>query len=195
MEAKSYRWSWLGLGVLAWAVALGWGWGTVWLSPPLQAQTNAPPPALAPVLPMVSGTFQDAEGQFVIGILDGYEVSTAGTSPLFQDPNGSLAYTVVVAQAEPNAADDTLMQLANEAFGQGEGFTPIGRQTLPGGGLQISWRGQLTRARGGPQPITGQIFAKQRGSDVFLLLVAATEGATEQVGDAISTLGSTLNVP
>ena len=195
MGTKWQRWSWLALVLLTLGVSLGWAWGNVWLSSPLQAQTNAPPPELAPALPMVSGTFQDAEGQFEIGIFDGYEVSSLGAAPLFQAPDGSLAYTVVVSPAPPNADDGTLVQLANEAFGQGEGFAPIGQESLPGGGLQIRWTGRLTQARGGAQPISGQIFAKQRNSDVFLLLVAATEGATDQVEDAIASLGSTLKVP
>jgi hypothetical protein len=43
--------------------------------------------------------------------------------------------------------------------------------------------------------MAGQIFAKQRDTEVFLLMVAATEAGAEQVGDAIATLGSTLKVP
>jgi hypothetical protein len=195
MIPKLRRWSWLMLVLLALGVALGWGWGSVWQMAPLQAQTNAPPVELAPALPMVSGTFQDGGDRFEIGILDGFEVSSVGSAPLFQAPDGSLAYTVVVAPAEPEASDATLLRLANEAFGQGEGFTPAGQQALPGGGLQILWTGQLTQGNGPPQPISGQIFAKQRDTDVFLLMVAATAGQADQVGDAIATLGSTLTVP
>ena len=119
MIPKLRPWSWLMLVLLALGVALGWGWGSGWQMSPLQAQTNAPPPELAPALPMVSGTFQDAGNRFEIGILDGYEVSSVGSTPLFQAPDGSLAYTVVVSPAEPEASDATLLELANEAFGQG----------------------------------------------------------------------------
>jgi len=195
MGLRLRRWSWLTLVLLALGGALGWGWGNVWQLAPSQAQTNDPPPQLAPTLPMVSGTFQDAAKRFEIGILEGYKVSSVGSAPLFQAGDGSLAYTVVVSPAESNASDATLVRLANEAFGQGEGFTPIGQQTLPGGGLQISWTGQLSQGSGLPQSMSGQIFAKQRDTEVFLLMVAATEAGAEQVGDAISTLGSTLKVP
>jgi hypothetical protein len=188
------RWSWFMVGVLALGATLGWGWGNVWHMSPIQAQTNPPPPELAPTLPMVSGTFQDAGERFEIGILDGYEVSSVGTNPLIQAPDGSLAYTVVVSPAQPDAPDGTLVRLANEAFGQGEGFTPIGQQALPGGGLKIRWTGQLTQGGGPPQPISGQIFAKQRATDVFLLMVAATEEGADQAEDAIAILGSTLKV-
>ncbi len=195
MKLKGWPWSWLALGVLALGIVLAWGQGNVFLMPPLQAQTNAPPPPLAPTLPMVSGTFQNAEGQFEVGILEGYEVSTAGSAPLFQAPDGSLAYTVVVSPAAPEATNADLVQLAVQTFGQGEGFTPTKQQALPGGGLQLNWTGQLSQGGGPPQSIAGQIFAKQRGRDVFLLMVAATEAGADQVGDAIATLGSTLKVP
>ena len=69
----------------------------------------------------------------------------------------------------------------------------MGQQSLPGGGLQMMWTGQLTQGNGPPQPISGQIFAKQRDTDVFLLMVAATEDQADQVEDAIAILGSTLN--
>ena len=189
------RWSWLTLAVLTLGIALGWGWGNLWQTAPLQAQTNAPPPALAPALPMVNGAFQDSQGQFEIGILEGYEVSSVGSAPLFQAPDGSLAYTVVVSPAGPEASSSDLVQLATAVFGRGEGFTPTGQQTLPGGGLRINWGGQLTQGNAPPQPISGQIFAKQRGTDVFMLLVAATAAGSGQVEDAIATLGSTLKVP
>lgn len=195
MRPKGWRWPWLAVVVAALAIALGWGQGNVFMMLPLQAQTNAPPLPLAPTLPMVNGTFQDAQGQFEVGILEGYQVSTVGAAPLFQAPDGSLAYTVVVSPTEPNASNTDLVQLATATFGQGEGFTPLGQRALPGGGLQINWTGQLFQAGAPPQPITGQIFAKQRGSDVFLLMVAATEAGADQVGDAIASLGSTLKVP
>jgi hypothetical protein len=144
---------------------------------------------------MVSGTFQDAQQRFGIGILEGYEISSVGSTPLFQAPDGSLAYTVVVAPAPPGASNPALVQVATDVFGQGEGFIPTGQRSLPGGGLQIDWSGQLSQGPAPPQPVTGRIFAKQRGSDVFLLMVAATEAGQAQVGDAIATLGSTLKVP
>jgi hypothetical protein len=139
-------------------------------------QGNPPPPRLAPALPMVSGSFEDPQQRFQIGILEGFNVSSAGGSPLFQAADGSLAYTVVVtpltAAESPDAA---LVDAAQRTFGNGEG--------------------RLSQGAAPPQPITGKIFARQRGQDVFLLLVAATDGASAQLSDAITALGGTLIVP
>lgn len=160
------------------------------------AQTNPPPQTLAPSLPMVSGSFEDPQGQFKIGILDGYSVSTAAGSPLFQATDGSLAYTVVVVPLPP--ADDpstAMVQAAEATFGDGEGFVRGDVQPIPVGGLRINWTGQLSQGTAPPQPITGKIFARQRGDNVFLLMVAATDAAESQLSDAIIALGSTLTVP
>lgn len=161
------------------------------------AQTNAPPPALAPALPMVSGNFADPQGRFQIGILDGYSVSSAGGNPLFQAADGSLAYTVAVAPfptaPTPEAA---LVAAAESTFGAGEGFVAgDDLQPIPGGGIRINWTGRLSQGAAPPQPITGKIFARQRDEAVFLLLVAATSAAEPQLSDAINALGGTLTVP
>jgi hypothetical protein len=186
------------MGMMAVALALGLARGL----PPMQgspaaiAQGNPPPPALAPALPMVSGRFEDPQGRFQIGILDGFTVSTAGGSPLFQATDGSLAYTVAVAPltfAEtPEAA---LVAAAQSTFGNGEGFVAGNVQPIPGGGVRINWSGRLSQGTTPPQPITGKIFARQRENNVFLLLVAATPVAEAQLSDAIIALGSTLIVP
>ncbi|WOD39013.1 hypothetical protein [Nodosilinea sp. E11] len=166
------------------------------IAPLAQAQGNAPPPELAPALPMVSGSFSDPQGRFQIGILEGFTVSSAAGSPLFQSTDGSLAYTVAVAPLPtadtPNAA---LMQAAQSTFGNGEGFVAGDVQPIPGGGVRINWAGRLSQGATPPQPITGKIFARQRGTEVFLLLVAATQAAEAQLSDAITALGSTLTVP
>ena len=161
------------------------------------AQGNAPPPALAPALPMVSGSFADPQGRFQIGILDGYSVSSAGGSPLFQAADGSLAYTVAVAPL-PTAPtpDAALIAAAESTFGAGEGFVAGDDvQPIPGGGIRINWSGRLSQGAAPPQPITGKIFARQRREEVFLLLVAATSAAEPQLSDAINALGGTLTVP
>lgn len=161
------------------------------------AQGNAPPPALAPALPMVSGSFADPQGRFQIGILDGYSVSSAGGSPLFQAADGSLAYTVAVAPL-PTAPtpDAALIAAAESIFGAGEGFVAGDDvQPIPGGGIRINWSGRLSQGAAPPQPITGKIFARQRREEVFLLLVAATSVAEPQLSDAINALGGTLTVP
>ncbi|MGF1517350.1 MAG: hypothetical protein ACFCVB_06040 [Nodosilinea sp.] len=166
-------------------------------TPDALAQGNAPPPALAPALPMVSGSFEDPQGRFQIGILDGYSVSSAGGSPLFQAADGSLAYTVAVAPlASAQASEAALVAAAESTFGAGEGFVAGNDvQPIPGGGIRINWSGRLSQGAAPPQPIAGKIFARQRGNEVFLLLVAATSAAEPQLADAINALGGTLTVP
>ncbi|MBW4484612.1 MAG: hypothetical protein KME14_18925 [Tildeniella torsiva UHER 1998/13D] len=161
------------------------------------AQTNAPPPALAPALPMVNGSFEDPQGRFQIGIFDGYSVSSAGGNPLFQAADGGLAYTVAVAPL-PSAPtpEAALVASAESTFGAGEGFVAGDDvQPIPGGGIRINWTGRLSQGAAPPQPITGKIFARQRGEEAFLLLVAATSAAEPQLSDAINALGGTLTVP
>ncbi|MGG6238851.1 hypothetical protein ACQ4N7_09435 [Nodosilinea sp. AN01ver1] len=166
------------------------------ISPLALAQDNAPPPALAPALPMVSGSFEDPQGRFQIGILDGYSVSTVGATPLFQAADGSLAYTVAVAPLLPNSSPEAAMVAAAEStFGAGEGFVAGDVQPIAGGGVRINWAGRLSQGAAPPQPITGKIFARQRDAQVYLLMVAATSTGEAQVADAINALGSTLVVP
>ncbi len=159
-------------------------------------QGNPTPPRLAPALPMVSGSFEDPQQRFQIGILEGFKVSSAGGSPLFQAADGSLAYTVAVTSlTAAQSPDAALVDAAQRTFGNGEGFVTSDVQPLPGGGVRINWAGRLSQGAAPPQPITGKIFARQRGQEVFLLLVAATDGASAQLSDAITALGSTLIVP
>ncbi|MGB3202153.1 MAG: hypothetical protein WBA99_14710 [Nodosilinea sp.] len=192
------------IGAIALVASILLTQGTDWNSgfsggvfaPLAQAQGNAPPPSLAPALPMVSGSFEDPQGRFQIGILDGYTVSSVGRNPLFQAADGSLAYTVVVAPlltaSSPEAA---MVAAATSTFGEGEGFVSGDVQPIPGGGVRINWTGRLSQGAALPQPITGKIFARQRQTEVFLLMVAATAAGEAQVSDAINTLGSTLMVP
>lgn len=191
-----HRYRWLIMMLLSLGLCLGLGgwWGKN--HAPALAQ-NAPPPALAPALPMVSGNFQDAQGRFQIGIFDGYKVNRDGSVTLIQNADGSLAYTVAIAPLSPGiamASEADLVAAAQRTFGQGEGFTVGDVQAIPGG-IRINWAGQLSQGAAPPQPITGKIFARQQGSDVFLLIVAATPAKEAQVTDAIVTLGSTLLVP
>lgn len=190
-----YRWLIVMLLSLGLCLGLGWHWRGI---PSAAVAQNAPPPTLAPALPMMSGNFEDAQGRFQIGIFEGYQVSRAGSAPLLQAPDGSLAYTVAIAPLPSGAAMATeadLVQVSQETFGQGEGFTTGDVQAIPGGGLRINWTGRLSQGAAPPQPMVGKIFARQRGSEAFLLMVAATADREAQVSDAIVTLGGTLNVP
>lgn len=193
------------LGTIALVVSIlltqGIQWGTAIgsagsMSPQAQAQGNAPPPVLAPSLPMVSGSFEDPQGRFQIGIFDGYSVSSVSGSPLFQAADGSLAYTVAVAPLlAAGSPEEAMVAAAESTFGGGEGFVPGDVQPIPGGGVRINWTGRLSQGAAPPQPISGKIFARQQEAEVFLLLVAATSAGEAQVSDAINALGSTLIVP
>jgi len=190
-----YRWLMVAVVSLGLCLWLGWRWDG---DPPTAAAQNAPPPTLAPAMPMLAGNFDDPQGRFQIGIFEGYQVSRAGNAPLIQSPDGSLAYTVAVAPLPAGAAIATeadLVQVTQQTFGQGEGFTTGDVQAIPGGGIRINWTGRLSQGAAPPQPITGKVFARQRNGSAFLLMVAATADREAQVSDAIVTLGGTLTVP
>ena len=202
MGQVSRRFRGLVMGAIALAVSvllaqgLHLGGGSGLLGVVAQTQGNAPPPVLAPALPMVGGSFEDSQGRFQIGILEGFTVSSANGSPLFQAVDGRLAYTVAVAPLpKADSPDAALVRAAQRTFGQGEGFVTGDVRSIPGGGVRFNWTGRLSQGAAAPQPITGKIFARQRDSEVFLLLVAATEAGEAQVSDAILALGSTLIVP
>ncbi|PSN17697.1 hypothetical protein C7271_16365 [filamentous cyanobacterium CCP5] len=185
---------WLGLIVLAGLgllLALGPGW-TIPLSAQAQTNTESAPPAAGVI--EVSGSYSDPQEQFQVGILSDFSVSTVGGAPLLQNPDGSLAYTVVV---EPLAAGTAplpeveLLRVAQAIFGAGEGFQTQGFQAVAGG-LEIAWSGQFTQA--GVQPVQGTILAKQQGEAIYLLLVAATEAGVEQLAPATDLLANSLTV-
>ncbi|MBD0335012.1 MAG: hypothetical protein ICV62_05955 [Cyanobacteria bacterium Co-bin13] len=205
MKIRQIGWAALAMVALLGALLLGNGAGLLqrWGMPAVQAQLSAPTSAPAPAAPAapaaplpLGGTFTDPQSRFEIGLLETMTVSSAGGSPLFQRPDGSLAYTVVVVPLSPGSADPlpdvALVRAAEEAFGSGEGFQTTGFQAVNGGGLQIGWRGRLSQGSAPPAPVTGTILAKQQGENVFLLTVAATEAGAVQVGDAIATLAPTL---
>lgn len=190
-----YRWGVMVLLGLGLCLGLGWHFGP---NPQAAIAQNAPPPTLAPAMPMIAGNFDDPQGRFQIGIFEGYQVSRAGNAPLIQAPDGSLAYTVVIAPLPSEvatASEADLVQVTEATFGPGEGFTAGDVQAIPGGGIRINWTGRLSQGAAAPQPISGKIFARQRNSDAFLLLVAATADREAQLSDAIVTLGGTLTVP
>ncbi|MFH7245215.1 MAG: hypothetical protein ACHWZW_20450 [Spirulina sp.] len=191
------RYRWLIVALLSLGLCLGLGWRWSGTNSAAVAQ-NAPPPSLAPALPMISGNFEDPQERFQIGIFEGYQVNRAGSAPVIQAPDGSLAYTVAITPLPAGSAPATeadLVQVTQQTFGQGEGFTTGDVQAIPGGGVRINWTGLLSQGAAPPQPIAGKIFARQRDSEAFLLMVAATAAAEAQVSDAIVTLGSTLTVP
>ncbi|NER78613.1 MAG: hypothetical protein F6K42_03365 [Leptolyngbya sp. SIO1D8] len=144
---------------------------------------------------IVSGLYEDPQGKFQIGILDGYAVSTAAGSPLFQLGDGSLAYSVirVPLDSESPLAEIGLVEIAQQTLGRGEGFQTQTFSTVPGGGLQIFWTGRFSRQSSAPpQPISGTLLVKQQGAEAYLLIVAAFEDAVAQVPRIITTLTNTL---
>lgn len=167
-------------------------------SVPQTAPAPPPPTVAAPPALTLNGSFSDPQNRFEVGILEATTVSTVAGNPLFQRPDGSLAYTVVVMPLGANAPNPlpeaALVQAAEKTFGAGEGFQTTGFQAV-GGGLQIGWLGRLSQPPAPPQPMTGSILAKQQGDSVFFLMVAATEAAAAEVEGAIAVLAPTLKVP
>lgn len=193
------HWAWLmGLAIAVLVIVLYLSGGdSSWLSTQVMAQE----PELETAAPSftLSGTYDDPQNRFQVGIADGFIVSTAGGSPLFQTPDGSLAYSVVVMPLDATAAnplpDVALLQATEAAFGKGEGFQTSSFQTVAGGGLQIDWTGRLTQGGGPPQPVAGKVLTKQQGEAIFMLMVAALEEGQPLVPEAINSLADTLIIP
>ncbi|MDY6805945.1 MAG: hypothetical protein SXA11_19370 [Cyanobacteriota bacterium] len=134
------------------------------------------------------------ESRFEIGILEGYKVSKVGGVPLIESADGNLAYTVVV-KPQLNSlpfSNEALAQLAIEEFERGEGFQPGELRANAPSVVSLSWSGTLTQGRN-TKPITGEILARQSGSNIFLLLISATEDKASEVPAAMATLSDSLN--
>ncbi len=153
----------------------------------------APPPAPLPAadpLP-TAGEFTDRANRFRIAIVQDFRVSPIGDAVLIESPKGSLAYT---ALAQPATAGfltpDALAEIAKAAFQRGEGFQTGSTQAIPGG-IQLDWSGSLTIG-GITQPVNGVIIAKPSGTQVLMLLIAATESGADQVPNAAAALIDSL---
>ena len=153
----------------------------------------APVPDSGPAL-VISGTYEDPQGKFQVGILDGYTVSSAAGSALFQLGDGSLAYSViwVPLNSDSPLPDIGMVDIAQETLGRGEGFQTQTFSTVPGGGLQIAWTGRLSQGTVPPQSVSGRILVKQQGAEAYVLVVAALEDDSAQVPAIVSTLMETL---
>ncbi|NEP43950.1 MAG: hypothetical protein F6K35_33910 [Okeania sp. SIO2H7] len=134
-----------------------------------------------------------AESRFKIGILEGYKVSKIGVVPLIESPDGNLAYTVVVKPqlSEEPLSNQALAEMALEEFERGEGFQVGQIKAIAPLTVSLPWSGTLTQGRN-TQPITGQILARQRGRNVFLLLISATDAKKSDVLPAFATLSNSL---
>ena len=160
--------------------------------PPPAVPSPEPTPEVeeptAPTLP-VGGTYEDPSGFYQVAILEGYKVSSTGRSPLFESPDGELAYTVLRLPriTKQRLTDGILAQIAIEELTQGEGFVATEYSQVAEGTVQVPWTGTLTQGRSG-QPMSGVIISSQPQQDVFLVLIAATETGAEQVPNVVATL-------
>ena len=136
--------------------------------------------------------FNDPSGQYKIALLDGYQVYKIANGSVIEASDGSLAYTVVVLPTfDPDVTltGAALAQLARETFQQGEGF--VTREFQPtSNGIKVNWQGRVTTR--GSQTLSGSIFARQEGDQVFLLMIAATEAGQATLADAIASLPPSL---
>lgn len=144
----------------------------------------------------ITGNYEDPQGNFQVGLLEGYATRSAAGSPLFQNDDGSLAYSIVRVplESETQLSEIGLVEIAQQTLGQGEGFQTQTFNTLPDGAVQIDWLGRLSQGTAPPQPVSGTILAKQQGAAAYLIVVAALDAAVEQVPDIVSTLADTLVV-
>jgi hypothetical protein len=144
----------------------------------------------------LKGEYSDPNKRFKVGLLEGYKTTPLAGSVLVESKGGNLAYTVLaLPQSQLGTAtgvlpNDALVQVARNAFKQGEGFETGEVRAVPGG-VQIDWIGNLTIA-GKTQPVGGVIIARQVRDSVLLLLIAATEAGGNQVIPAATALVDTL---
>jgi hypothetical protein len=153
----------------------------------------APPPLALPAadpLP-TAGEFVDPAGRFRVAILQDFRVSPIGDAVLIEQPNGALAYTALAQPAGSGfPTTESLAAMATTVFQRGEGFQAGSQQAIPGG-VKLDWSGSLTIG-GNPQPVNGIIIAKPAGTQVLMLLIAATESGAEKVPNAAAALIDSL---
>lgn len=146
----------------------------------------------------LAGNYEDDSGLFQVGILEDFTVSSAGAAPLFESGNGNVAYTVAVAPIDFSAtptglSSEALVRVAERIFGRGEGFRIQSVEPTLNNGTLMEWVGSLT-VGGQTQPMRGSIIARQAGSNVVLLLVAATETGAETLTSVTGTLAESLEI-
>lgn len=150
-------------------------------------------PFLTPLPPLSDQPYKDPQGQFEVGILENYNVSAIDENPLIESADGTMAYTVVVQPKITNEqfSNEALAQIAMNQFQRGEGFQPETLQVLGNGEILIPWTGTVTVGRTS-QPISGSIVVKQNPDRILILLVSATENASQDISAAIATLADSL---
>ncbi len=161
---------------------------------PAATPTPAPAPTLQPAgLPLAAEPYQDPGQRFQIGVLQDYKQSSLTGVPLFESPEGQVAYTVAIRPRANDAlvAEPALAQVAIDTFGRGEGLEPGAFEVEPTGGAKVPWRGTLTQGRN-TQPMQGLMLSRQVPGRLLILMVAATEEAAGQLEPVYRTLAPTL---
>lgn len=143
----------------------------------------------------LSGTYEDPQGNFQVGILEGYAVSAVAGAPFFQSPDGSVAYGLVQTPlgSETPLSEIGLVEIVQQTMGQGEGFQTQTFKTVDGG-LEIAWTGRFSQGSAPPQPVSGTVLVQQKGANAYLLVVAVLESATAEVPAIFSTLVNSLTI-
>ncbi|HEY9814632.1 MAG TPA: hypothetical protein V6D20_02325 [Candidatus Obscuribacterales bacterium] len=160
-------------------------------SPASPEATTLPAPSLA----LAEEGYQDPGQRFQVGLLADYTQTMLAGVPIFESPDGTLAYTVAL---RPRATDvdlnaGALSQVAIDTFRTGEGLQ-VGAFEPVTDGARLPWTGTLTMGRN-TQPMQGVMLARQVPGRVLLLLIAATAEAADQVEAVYATLEPTLTAP
>ncbi|MEA5470128.1 hypothetical protein [Spirulina sp. 06S082] len=161
--------------------------------------TETPTPEADPVtqsaLPLSEKPYQDPSDRFQVGIIEGFNQSVITGVPLFESPDGQLAYTVAV---RPRAADAplrewALSQVAIDTFNRGEGIVTGAYEAVESelGGAMLPWQGALTMGKD-RTPMKGILLSRQVPGRLVILAIAATESASAQIDAVYSTLEPTL---
>lgn len=169
------------------------------LPPPPASPSPEPTPEIqeptAPPLE-VGGTYEDPNGFYQIAIAQDYKVGSTGRDPLFESPDGQVAYTVwrLPRLTKQRLTNGILAQIAVEEMQRGEGFVGQSYISIDEGIVQVPWTGTLSQGRNS-QPMSGTLISTQQEQDVYLILIAATETGAEQVPNLLTTLVDGFEVP
>jgi hypothetical protein len=147
-----------------------------------------PTPVDTAGLSLGDGTYAQA-GEFQVGLIEGYQVSTHAGIATIESPERQLAYTALSQQrANPRPlANDELVQIAIETLDRGEGFR-IGNVTSSDASEVVAtWTGRL-----GDTPLSGRVLVRQVDRQVLMLVVSATPEASDRLDGAIAVLSPTL---
>ncbi|MDJ0555975.1 MAG: hypothetical protein QNJ68_16350 [Microcoleaceae cyanobacterium MO_207.B10] len=161
-------------------------WHQISLLEPAQAQSNT-----NSAISLSGETYK--ESRFEVGILEGYQQKVVSGVPVVESPDGNLAYTVVVKpQVNTQQLDsEALARIAIEEFERGEGFQPGQFRQSGAGEISLPWSATLTMGNN-TQPLSGEVLARQRGRNVLLLLISATEAKAEDVPQVLRVLSNSL---